>query len=88
MQEALANVARHSHASKAMVELKSEKEADSLLCNMRIMEMDFHGDDVQKGIGLDSMRERIAAIDGTFHVQSEKRWWHTNYRQVEEMING
>ncbi len=70
IQEALSNVARHSQATRVSIELIY---ADSriLLCvtdNGTGLDME----QVQKGVGLDSMRERLAQIGATFDVQSEK----------------
>lgn len=70
IQEALANVARHSQATHVLVELLY---ADSyvLLCvsdNGKGLDMEH----VQKGVGLDSMRERLTQIGATFHVLGEK----------------
>ena len=70
LQEALANVARHSKASKVMVALKSEK--DSVALAIEDNGIGFHADDVAKGIGLDSMKERLAAMNGTLNVSSQK----------------
>ena len=70
LQEALANVARHSKASKVMVALKSEKDRVALAIEDN--GIGFHADDVAKGIGLDSMKERLAAMNGTLDVSSQK----------------
>jgi len=70
LQEALANVARHSKASKVMVALKSEE--DSIALAIEDNGIGFHADDVARGIGLDSMKERLAAMSGTLNVSSQK----------------
>jgi signal transduction histidine kinase len=70
IQEALSNVARHSDATQVTIELLYV-DADILLCvadNGKGLEMER----VQKGIGIDSMRERLTQIGATFHVLSEK----------------
>ncbi len=70
IQEALSNVARHSHATRVTVELRYE-ESWVLLCvadNGKGLDVEH----TQKGIGLDSMRERLAQIGASFHVLSEK----------------
>lgn len=59
LQEALANVARHSKADKVTVELKSED--DSVILTIE-----------DNGIGLDSMQERLMAVNGKVEVLSEK----------------
>ena len=69
-QEALANVARHSYATRATVELISV-DSEILLCigdNGEGIDMQH----LQTGVGLQSMRERLAQIGGSFHVRSEK----------------
>jgi NarL family two-component system sensor histidine kinase LiaS len=68
LQESLANVARHSQASKVSVHLKSEKENVALLIDDN--GVGFDGERTSKGIGLDSMRERLAAVNGTLEVSS------------------
>ena len=69
IQEALSNVARHSGATHVVVELLS-LDSQVLLC----VADDGKGLDlehVQKGVGLDSMRERLTQIGATFHVISQ-----------------
>jgi NarL family two-component system sensor histidine kinase LiaS len=69
VQEALANVARHSGASRVKVSLQAEKDRVVL-----IVEDDGSGFDTrrnQKGIGLDSMKERLLALDGELEVSSQ-----------------
>jgi NarL family two-component system sensor histidine kinase LiaS len=68
-QEALANIARHSHASKADVHLLWDREG----LGMTIQD-NGHGFDMDradgKGTGLWSMRQRIAAVAGTLRISS------------------
>lgn len=69
-QEALANVARHSKAQHVTVELAA-KENDIVLT----VEDDGVGFDLsqtEKGVGLDSMRERLEAIGGQLSISSER----------------
>jgi signal transduction histidine kinase len=70
IQEALANIARHSHATQASVEL-TRVDSEILLCvtdNGKGLDIEH----VQKGVGLNSMLERLTQIGATFQVQSEK----------------
>jgi len=70
IQEALSNIARHSQATHVGLELLYE-DSQILFCivdNGKGLDMDG----VQKGVGLNSMQERLAQIGATFYVQSEK----------------
>jgi NarL family two-component system sensor histidine kinase LiaS len=66
LQEALANVARHSQASKVTVTLKPEKDGVALIIDDN--GIGYDAGQVTKGIGLDSMKERLAAVNGTLEV--------------------
>lgn len=69
-QEALANVARHSQAQHVSVELAHQEDEFAL-----VIEDDGAGfdlDRVEKGVGLDSMRERLEAIGGRLDISSQK----------------
>jgi NarL family two-component system sensor histidine kinase LiaS len=70
LQEALANVARHSKADKIMVELKSDK--DAVILTIADNGVGFDAKQIAKGIGLDSMQERLIAVNGKIDVLSEK----------------
>lgn len=68
VQEALANVARHSGASRVKVYLQAEGEQVVLQ-----IEDNGNGFDVrrnQKGVGLESMKERLMAVDGELEISS------------------
>jgi signal transduction histidine kinase len=68
-QEALANVARHSKAQHVSVELAQRGDEIAL-----VIEDDGAGFDlgrVEKGVGLDSMRERLEAIGGRLDISSQ-----------------
>ena len=68
-QEALANVARHSGATRADVRLAWEHGA--LILVIQDDGRGFDADDVEgRGVGLRSMRERVEALDGTLLVAS------------------
>jgi signal transduction histidine kinase len=69
-QEALANVARHSHAQHVSVELAHQGDEIALL-----IEDDGAGFDlarVERGVGLDSMRERLEPLGGRLEISSQK----------------
>jgi two-component system sensor histidine kinase UhpB len=68
-QEALHNVARHSHAHKAAVELHRHNSWISL----RVVDdgIGIHGNcQARSGLGLASMRERVCFVGGTFKIDS------------------
>jgi signal transduction histidine kinase len=66
LQEALANVARHSKAVKVRITLKPENG------NVKMIIEDngigYTAGPIAKGIGLDSMKERLIAVNGEFEV--------------------
>ena len=76
LQEALANVSRHSGASKVSVTLNVESD------NVTLMVEDdgigFDAKQTAKGIGLDSMKERLASVHGILQVSSPSTGsgWH------------
>jgi two-component system, NarL family, sensor histidine kinase LiaS len=69
VQEALANVLRHSDATHVDITLKHAQAAVLLTIadNGRGFDPTSHP---QRGIGLHSMRERLAALDGTLTIES------------------
>jgi len=70
LQESLANVARHSNADKINVELKSKN--DVIVLNIEDNGVGFDAKKVAKGIGLDSMQERLIAVNGKVDIESER----------------
>ncbi|UED88425.1 sensor histidine kinase [Streptomyces profundus] len=64
--EALANVARHSRATEASVLVTRDGE----LLRARITDDGAGGADAVRGSGLDGMRRRAAALDGTMGISS------------------
>lgn len=68
LQEALSNVARHSQASEAAITLKSDNE--NILLMVEDNGVGYDTERITKGIGLDSMKERLAAVDGRLEVVS------------------
>ena len=69
VQEAFANVARHSHASAVSLELRLEAGGLRLLISDNGKGFDVQG--VQHGLGLPSMRERLQALGGTLRIESD-----------------
>ena len=70
LQESLANVARHSKADRVTVELEAENEA--IVLTIEDNGIGFDAKQIAKGIGLDSMQERLIAVNGKVEVISEK----------------
>jgi len=70
LQEALSNTARHSKADKVVVELNTEN--DMVILTIQDNGIGFDTNEVTKGIGLDSMQERLIAVNGKVDVISEK----------------
>jgi len=69
-QEALSNISRHSGASKAMITLISEN--GDVILTIEDNGKGFDTEQVQKGVGLDSMRERLISVGGELKISSEK----------------
>ena len=68
LQEALANVARHSQADKVWVTLKSD--TDHVALTIEDNGIGYDTQQITKGVGLDSMKERLAAVNGTLEISS------------------
>ncbi len=71
IQEGLSNVMRHSNAKKAALTLKSDGIGTTL-----IIADDGHGFDpvkVESGMGLNSMKERVEKLNGTFRIDSSDK---------------
>jgi two-component system NarL family sensor kinase len=71
-QEALANIQRHSGASRVDLHLAFTPSGVQLRMedNGRGFDTDFILRHPSRGIGLRNMRERLASIDGQFSLQS------------------
>jgi signal transduction histidine kinase len=72
-QEALTNVARHAHASRA--EVKIQKLSDAVCMEIQDNGKGFQTQGVlrakeQKRLGLLGMRERVEMVGGTFTIKS------------------
>lgn len=70
LQEALANVARHSKADEVTVELSSDENTVTL--SIADNGVGFDSKQIAKGIGLDSMQERLIAVNGKVEIVSER----------------
>jgi signal transduction histidine kinase len=70
LQEALANVARHSKASKVKISLRAEFDAVSLTIEDNGIGFDAEG--ISRGVGLDSMKERLIAVNGELEISGQK----------------
>lgn len=70
LQEALANVARHSRANKATVTLKSEN--GNVVLTIQDNGIGYDAERIIRGIGLDSMRERLTGVNGELEISSLK----------------
>lgn len=78
LEEALANVVKHSHARTLQVRLEgTQAEADSPAGLQLVVQDDGVGFDVALarqvvgGLGLSSMQARIARLGGTLHIESQ-----------------
>jgi signal transduction histidine kinase len=69
-QEAFSNVARHSGATKAIITLQDE--GSEIVLSIEDNGKGIDGERLQKGIGLDSMQERMSQIGGTLQVSGYK----------------
>jgi NarL family two-component system sensor histidine kinase LiaS len=71
-QEALSNIARHSHASAVTLDLSCQQ--DSVTLTLEDNGCGFDPDDpalaLKNGVGLQSMRERIEVFGGTLRIES------------------
>ena len=66
VNEALANVAKHSHATKASVAIV--RQGDRLVTE--ISDNGVGGADPERGSGLHGLADRVAALGGRMHVLS------------------
>ena len=69
-QEALANVARHSRSNRVSVELANH--SPNIILTIEDNGVGFDLGEVEKGVGLDSMRERLEAIGGRLEISRGK----------------
>jgi signal transduction histidine kinase len=66
VSEALANIAKHAHASRAEV---SVRQSGSRIV-ITVLDDGVGGADPEKGTGLSGLRQRAASVDGTLAVSS------------------
>jgi signal transduction histidine kinase len=66
VSEALANIAKHAHASAVHIEL----DASDATLRLAIRDDGIGGADPARGSGLAGLRDRIEATGGTFDVTS------------------
>jgi two-component system, NarL family, sensor histidine kinase UhpB len=69
-QEAMTNIVKHSGATQASVELRLYPDAQHLNLIIRDNGKGFDPHSGHDGIGLIGMRERVAAVGGTLHIES------------------
>jgi NarL family two-component system sensor histidine kinase LiaS len=70
VQEALANIARHSKANQVEIELFYTR--DIVSCSIHDNGVGFDPDTSRKGFGLRSMSERAAGLRGTLVIESNQ----------------
>ncbi len=69
-QEALSNIARHSHASTVTLDLSCKQDPVTLTLEDNGCGFDPDDTAMKNGVGLQSMRERIEALHGTLRIES------------------
>jgi signal transduction histidine kinase len=65
---ALANVVKHSQASRATVDVLADAELGWL--QVRVSDDGIGGADAARGSGLEGLRQRVATVDGTLRIVS------------------
>jgi len=70
VQEALSNIARHSHANQ--VEIKLVFTQDIVTCSILDNGTGFDPLSIRKGFGVQSMRERAERLGGTLLIESKQ----------------
>ena len=68
LQEALANAARHSQATQVEVTLNFSDHL--IVLTVEDNGIGYDMEQIAKGVGLDSMRERLAAVNGNLEISS------------------
>ncbi len=68
IQEALTNICKHAHATVVQLDLKTE--LDKVYLEITDNGRGFSYDEITSGYGLQGMSERIAAMNGDFHLDA------------------
>ncbi|MNN74631.1 Oxygen sensor histidine kinase NreB [compost metagenome] len=68
VQEALANIARHAHATH--VQLCLQQTGATVACRISDDGIGLSGSPPRLGCGLSGMHERVAAAGGSLHIDS------------------
>ena len=71
LQEALQNVVKHSHATRALVDLQNKKDELILKVSDNGKGFDTDSFDFGQGLGLMSVRERLNLVGGLFALSSK-----------------
>ena len=71
VQESLNNAAKHAEASRVWVTLQSVESESALSILVRDDGCGFDPEDITNGLGLNQMRERVAAAGGTLQLRSQ-----------------
>jgi signal transduction histidine kinase len=66
--EALANVAKHAHATRA----RCDVERNGAVLHVSVADDGVGGADVGLGSGLRGLSDRVAALDGTLRLESPR----------------
>ena len=69
IQEALTNICKHAHASS--VDLYLRQMPDCVWLTVTDNGRGFRPSRTQSGFGLQSMQERVTAVNGTFHIEAK-----------------
>ncbi|NOX61240.1 MAG: sensor histidine kinase [Chloroflexi bacterium] len=73
-REAMHNVLKHSGADEAECRVVRDKEGVRLTVQDRGRGFEWEALGPGRGMGLESMRERVAALGGEIHIESEPGW--------------
>ncbi len=78
VQESLTNIIKHAGATTVKINLQEITDGGQINNDRKVVELDiedngmgFQATDVQKGLGLMGMRERLQALNGSFNIETE-----------------